>query len=114
MSKIKNAPPAPLPAASNLFITVKTFAADTGKDIGFRVVDLFHYGTTRWMQSHNWWAMQNGHVVEIANSTPPEVEHYLATAKQALADKFNNSPAPAESVIQQEKDAAGELLAKAA
>lgn len=72
----------------NLYISVKTFDA-TGHDIGFRVVDMYHFGTRNWLQNHHWWAMHNGHCVEANVATEEEVNAYLQSAKLALAAKFN-------------------------
>jgi len=79
------------PQRNNLFVSVKTFNSE-GKTIGERIVDMYHYGTRNWLQTHLWWAMHQGHCVEQNIATPEEVEGYLAEAKAALAEKFNNTP----------------------
>jgi hypothetical protein len=78
----------------NLFFSVKTFESKEGKTIGERIVDLFHYGTRKWLQDHIWWAMHNSHEVEVKVATEDEIASYLASGKAALAEKFN-STAPA-------------------
>jgi hypothetical protein len=87
------APPAN--QASNLFFSVKTFDPQ-GKDIGFRVVDLYHFGTRKWLQDHLWWALHHHNLVEINEATPEETDAYLVAAKAALAEKFNG-PIAAEA-----------------
>ena len=47
----------------NLYVSVKTFDSE-GKTIGERIVDMYHYGTAKWLQNHLWWAMHNDHCVE--------------------------------------------------
>jgi len=74
---------------NNLYISVQTFNPE-GKDIGFRIVDMYHFGTRNWLQNHHWWAMHNGNCVETNVATPEQIEKYLAAAKTALADKFNH------------------------
>ena len=64
--------------ASNLFFSVKTFDAQ-GKDIGFRVVDLYHFGTRKWLQDHLWWALHHHNLVEINEATPEETGESSAT-----------------------------------
>lgn len=71
----------------NLFVVVNTYGQD-GKQVGTRVVDMYHYGTRNWLQNHTWWAMHNGCVVETQPANDAEVEEYLANAKEALAKKF--------------------------
>lgn len=75
--------------ANNLYISVKTFNTE-GKTIGERIVDMYHFGTRNWLQNHLWWAMHHGACVETNIATDGEINAYLATAKQALADKFNS------------------------
>ena len=72
----------------NLYIVVDTvnFADE---QIGTRVVDMYHFGTRNWLQNHQWWAMHNGHTVQTRNATAHEIEDYLESQRQALADKFN-------------------------
>lgn len=82
---------APNAPAQNLFISVKTFDGPTGKTIGERIVDMYHFGTNTWLQKHHWWAMHNGHQVETTVATPAEADSYVALAKVALAAKFNHS-----------------------
>lgn len=74
----------------NLYMNVETFDAQ-GHTIGSRIVDLYHFGTRNWLQSHMWWAMHNGHCVEVNVATPTQIDEYLASAKQALAEKFNST-----------------------
>lgn len=88
---------APQHSQNNLYMTIKTFNAE-GKDIGFRVVDLFHYNTRNWLQGHIWWAMHNGNLVEIDIAKPDEIEAYLEAGKAALAEKFNSAPAAQEPI----------------
>lgn len=72
----------------NLFIRVDTFNTE-GRDVGNRIVDLYHFGTRNWLQNHHWWAMHNGHTVETKTADPAEVDAYLSEQKLALAAKFN-------------------------
>lgn len=82
------------PQTKTLYITINTYEAGAkGKNIGHRVVDLFHYGTRNWLNKHTWWAMHHGYVVEQVVSTPKEIENYVAEQKTLLANKFNNDPA---------------------
>lgn len=103
---------APVPAApvSNsqqvLYISVKTFDGPTGKTIGERVVDMYHYGTRTWLQKHLWWAMCNGHAVETTPASPDEIDAYLETGRQALAEKFNHTAEAVAEVVEPEAKAA--------
>ena len=87
--KMPDAPQAPA-NRNNLYISVKTFDSE-GKVVGERIVDLYHFGTRNWLQNHHWWAMHNGHCVETNTATPDEIEAFLVSAKQALAEKFNGA-----------------------
>lgn len=104
-SKSKTATKAPEPVAnngtsqqSNLFISINTFDAE-GRTIGERVVDLYHFGTRNWLQSHHWWAMHNGHSVETNVATPKQIDDYLAAGKAALAAKFNTAAVAAVEAV---------------
>lgn len=82
------------PQTKTLYISINTYeAGPKGKNIGHRVVDLFHYGTRNWLNKHTWWAMHHGHVVEQVVATPKEIENYVEQQKSLLVDKFNNDPA---------------------
>ena len=102
MSKqVKSAAEAPVaPAAPNqhqarnLYMSVKTFCPE-GKSIGFRIVDLFHYGTRNWLQDHLWWAMHNSNCVEVNVATDEEISEYLEASAKALQAKFAKEPAQA-------------------
>jgi hypothetical protein len=85
------------PQQNNLFISVKTFDPQ-GRTVGERVVDMYHFGTRNWLQNHHWWAMHNGNCVETNVASAKEVDEYLASAKVALAAKFNGAPAEVAAV----------------
>lgn len=76
----------------NLFISVNTFDGATGKTVGEQILDLFHYGTEKRLRKHYWWAMHNGHTVEQQPATLEQITAYLEMGKQALVDKYNNTP----------------------
>lgn len=72
----------------NLYVTVDTYDAE-GNNIGYRVVDMHHYGTRAWLyDKHMWWATHNGYTVRVAVATPEEINEYLAKQAKALQDKF--------------------------
>lgn len=80
----------------NLYVTVTVYDVK-GKQIGVRVVDMYHYGTRNWLQNHFWWAMHNSHSVQVDTSTEMEIDEYMARQTAALQDKFGapkNEPAP--------------------
>lgn len=81
------------PRGKNLFVKVNTFDNKDNSNIGTRIVDMYHFGTSNWMRGHAWWAMHNGHIVEITVATAEEVEAHIAAQRQALADKFNTEKA---------------------
>lgn len=85
------------PQANNLYMSVDTFDV-AGKTIGDRIVDLYHFGTRKWLQDHTWWAMHNGHTVEINPANNDQIDAYLAAGKLALAEKFNGKPLTAAQV----------------
>lgn len=78
------------PQTKNLYVKVETFNVE-GREVGTRIVDMYHFGTRNWLQNHHWWAMHNGHTVETRVATDDEVSAYLAAQKQLLADKFNKA-----------------------
>lgn len=78
----------------NLFISVRTFNVE-GKTIGERIVDMFHYGTTKWLTKHLWWSTQHGYCTEVDVAKPEEIEAYLAAGKLALVAKYNGDQTPA-------------------
>lgn len=82
--------------SKNLYVTVTTYDAK-GKQVGVRVVDMYHYGTRNWVQNHLWWAVHQkpAHVIEINEATEVEVDEYLATQAKALQEKFAKEPVAA-------------------
>lgn len=83
--------------SKNLYVTVNTYDIK-GKNIGVRVVDMYHYGTRNWLQNHLWWAMHNSAVVEAVQATDQEIDDYMARQTVALAAKFNGPVAALEPV----------------
>lgn len=73
---------------ASLYVSVKTFNPE-GRTVGERIVDLYHFGTRNWLQNHHWWAMHNGHCVEVTVATDAEVAAYVESQKASLAAKFN-------------------------
>ena len=82
------------PANQNKYICIYTFENKTGKTIGERIVDLFHYGTRNWIQQHIWWAMHNGHEIEVKPATDDQISAYIKAGVEALAEKVNHKPLP--------------------
>lgn len=74
--------------AKNLFIKVDTFNEE-GREIGTRIVDMYHFGTRNWLQNHLWWAMHNKATVESQVADQKDIDIYLMESKKALAEKFN-------------------------
>ena len=72
----------------SLYVTVNTYDAK-GKQIGTRIVDMYHYGTRNWTQNHLWWAMHNNCTVETMPSTDAEVQSYISAGASELAEHFN-------------------------
>lgn len=62
-----------------------------GKVIGERIVDMYHYGTRKWLHDHMWWAMHNDHLVEAQQASVTDVDTYLLAQRQKLAEKFNGT-----------------------
>lgn len=79
--------------AKTLYIKVETYDG-AGKQIGERVVDMYHFGTRNWLQTHQWWAMHNSHTIELRPADDGEVQAYLDEAKLKLAEKFNREHQP--------------------
>lgn len=98
MSKqVKAASAAPLTAPAvngnsrnNLYMSVDTFDT-TGRTIGARIVDLYHFGTRGWLQQHFWWAMHNGHTVEVNVATDEQIATYIAAGTTKLAEKYGGT-----------------------
>ena len=65
-----------------LYVSVNTYDPG-GKQVGTRVVDMYHYGTRNWLANHTWWAMHNGHTVEQMLANSAEIDAYLEKAKAA-------------------------------
>lgn len=75
----------------SVYMTVKSYDTDN-KSIGFRVVDLNHFGTSRWLQKHTWWAIFNHVTVEMSEASPEEVGAYLFEQEKALQAKYSKEP----------------------
>lgn len=76
------------PQTKHLFIRVNAFNAE-GREVGTRIVDLYHFGTRAWLQKHTWWAMHHGHVIEQQPATEDEIAAYIQAQRDALAAKYN-------------------------
>jgi len=74
----------------NMFLFVETFD-EQGRPIGERIVDMYHFGTNKWIAKHLYWAVHNKASVEMTPAKPEKIEQYLASAKMALAEKFNKA-----------------------
>lgn len=72
---------------NNLYMSVNTIDIN-GKPVGYRLVDLYHYGTRNWLMNHQWWALHQGHLVEVQPATSDEISEYLALKAKELQDKF--------------------------
>lgn len=81
----------------NLYVRVDTFNTK-GEQIGTRIVDMYHFGTRNWLQSHTWWAMHNSHTVKQDCATDAEVEAYVAEQAKALAERFNGAAPTAANI----------------
>lgn len=55
-----------------LNIVVDTFDK-SGKQLGTRTVDMYHFGTRNWLANHLWWATHNGHEVVVKQVPESEV-----------------------------------------
>lgn len=62
-----------------------------GKVIGERIVDMYHFGTRKWLHDHMWWAMHNDHIVEAQQASVTDIDAYLLAQRQKLAEKFNGT-----------------------
>lgn len=78
----------------NLYVTVNTYGSD-GKQVGTRVVDMYHYGTRNWLQGHMWWAVHHGHTTETMIANDAEVADYVKAQEVALAHKYAKDNAAA-------------------
>lgn len=83
---------APVGRLTNLYMTINTVDVN-GKTVGYRIVDLYHYCTRNWLMNHQWWAMHQGHLVEVQPATAEEINEYLAKKAKELQDKFADAPA---------------------
>lgn len=77
------------PQQRKLYIKVDTFNPE-GREIGTRIVDMYHFGTRGWLQNHYWWAMHNSHSIESNPASELQVDEHMALQKKLLAEKFNN------------------------
>lgn len=87
MSKKVEEQAAPVGRLTNLYMTINTVDVN-GKPVGYRIVDLYHYGTRNWLMNHQWWAMHQGHLVEVQPASAEEINSYLAQKAKELQDKF--------------------------
>lgn len=78
-----------IPQAKSLHIVVKTFGPD-GRPTGERIVDMYHYGTRKWLQDHQWWAMHNDHSIEVQVATDEDIGAYMFKQQLALQEKYKN------------------------
>lgn len=96
--------------SQNLYFGVQSFDKE-GHDIGFRIVDLYHFGTRKWMEKHTWWALHNGHTLEIIPTTPDQVTAHVAKLAAELVEKYSHTP---ESGAVAEEPAPKQKVTKAA
>ena len=68
-----------------LYIIVDTFDS-AGFRLSRRIENLYRPGTCKWLQSHEWWAIHNKHIVEIRTALAEEVEEYLAGSMEELKE----------------------------
>lgn len=61
---------------------------ENGEEVGFRIVDMYHPGTAKWLQKHLWWASHNGCAVTFNLPTDAEIADYVSMMTQRLAQQF--------------------------
>lgn len=73
---------------------VRTSNVD-GEDVGFRIVDMYHPGTAKWLQKHLWWATHNDCEVVINSPSEAEVNDYIEAMKLRLQQQFGGASSAA-------------------
>lgn len=68
----------------SLYVKIETYNPEN-KQIGERVVDIYHPGTSKWLQKHSWWAAHHNNIIEIRNADAGEVQAHLAEVEKAAA-----------------------------
>lgn len=70
----------------SLYIKIETYNVEN-KQIGERVVDIYHPGTNKWLQKHSWWAAHHNNIIEIRNADKGEIQAHLDELAAAEAKK---------------------------
>lgn len=78
--------------AQNLFMSITS--VDVGDNVvGYKIIDLYHYGTRSWLANHQWWAMHNNVSVEVRVATDEEVQEFMAKKAKQLQDHYSSEVA---------------------
>lgn len=82
----------PQAQSNHLYVKVTTYNTE-GREVGTRVVDMYHYGTRNWLQGHMWWAMHHSNTVECLIADDGDVADYVKEQELKLLDKFAKTAA---------------------
>ncbi len=72
---------------SRLDQVVRSFNSD-GDETAYRIVDLYHPGTSKWLHKHLTWATHKGFETVVSTPTEEEVSAYVNASIERLRQQF--------------------------
>lgn len=72
---------------------VQVLTSIPGKDVivDSRVCDIYNFMSRKWLTNHQFWAMHQGHTVELHPATPDEVTEYTKKQAQLLSRRYGKN-----------------------
>lgn len=69
-------------------VSVTTRIPDKDVVVDSRVCDIYNFQSRKWLTNHQFWAMHQGHTVEIHPATDDEVGAYTSKQAQLLSRRY--------------------------
>lgn len=78
--------------ATPFHVAVVTSVANTDPKVvvDSRICDLYNFQSRKWLTNHQYWAMHQGHTVEIHPATDDEVTAYTSKQAQLLSRRYSH------------------------
>lgn len=70
------------------YVQVTTCVPDKDVTVDSRVCDMYNFQSRKWLTNHQFWAMHQGHKVEIHPASSEEVDSYTAKQTQLLSRRY--------------------------
>lgn len=78
------------PKNSSFHVQVLTKVPNKDVVVDSRICDIYNFQSRKWLTNHQFWAMHQGHTVELHPATPDEVQQYTQRQAQLLSNRYGS------------------------